>query len=98
MKKISSGTADTKIAQVLFSYWITPHSTIGHDPAEPMFGQQLSTRFDLLHPNVQEKMFKKQDKEKEYFDWSAKKWNSQELICKFEISHRVVKLNGYLES
>ena len=33
-----------------------------------MFGLQLSTRFDLLHPNVQEKVVKKQNKQKEYFD------------------------------
>ena len=33
----------------------------------------MNTRFDLLHPNVQEKVVKKQDKPKEYFDRSAKK-------------------------
>ena len=72
MKKISSGTVDTKLAQFLFSYRITPHSTTGQSPAELMFGRQLRTRFDLLHPNVQEKVVKKQDKQKEYFDRSAK--------------------------
>ena len=72
MKKIASGTVDTKLAQFLFSYRITPHSTTGQSPAELMFGRQLSTRFDLLHSNVQEKVLRKQDKQKKYFDRSAK--------------------------
>ena len=72
MKKISSGTVDTKLAQFLFSYRITPHSTTGQSPAELMFVRQLSIRFDLLHSNVQEKVLKKQDKQKKYFDRSAK--------------------------
>ena len=72
MKKIASGTVDTKLAQFLFSYRITPHSTTGQSPAELMFGRQLSTRLDLLHPNVQEKVLKKQDKQKKYFDGSPK--------------------------
>ena len=37
-----------------------------------MFRRQLSTRFDVLHSNVQEKVLKKQDKQKKYFDRSAK--------------------------
>ena len=72
MKKISSCTVDTKLAQFLFSYRITPHSITGQSLAELMFGRQLRTRFDLLHPNVQEKVVKKQDKQKEYFDRSPK--------------------------
>ena len=72
MKKIASGTIDTKLAQFLFSYRITPNSTTGQSPAEQMFERQLSTRFDLLHSNVQEKVLKKQDKQKNYFDRSAK--------------------------
>ena len=48
MKKIASGAIDTKLAQFLFSYRITPHSTTGQSPAELMFGRQLSSRFDLL--------------------------------------------------
>ena len=65
MKKISSGTMDIKLAQFLFSYQITPHSTTGQLLAELMFGQLLNIRFHLLHP--------KQDKQKEHFDRSAKK-------------------------
>ena len=38
MKKISSGTVDIKLAQFLFSYRITPHSTTGQALAELMFG------------------------------------------------------------
>ena len=52
---------------ILFSYRITPHNTTGQSPAELMFGQQLSTRFDLLHPNVQEKVVKKQDKQRVFW-------------------------------
>ena len=38
MKKISSGTVDIKLAQFLFFYQITPHSTTGQALAELMFG------------------------------------------------------------
>ena len=38
MKKIASGAIDTKLAQFLFSYRITPHSTTGQSPADLMFG------------------------------------------------------------
>ena len=38
MKKISSGTVDRKLAQFLFSYRVTPHSTTGQSLAELMFG------------------------------------------------------------
>ena len=99
MKKIASSTVDTKLAQLLFSYRITPHSTRRQSLAELMFGRQLSTRFDLLHPNVQEKVLRKQDKQRSILIDLLKSKNSQEeMMCTFGISHRAVKLNGYLES
>ena len=99
MKKISSGTVDTKLAQLLFSYQLTPHSTTGQTPAELMFGRQLSTRFDLLHLMYGRELSRNKTNKKSILIDLLKSENSQEEItCTFEISHRAVKLNGYLES
>ena len=72
MKKLSEGTIDLKLARFLFNYRITPHSTTGMSPSELMFGRQLHTRFDLLQPQLNSKVFKKQQKQKQSFDRHTK--------------------------
>ena len=46
MKKITSGTLDERLSNILFTYRTTPQFT-----AELMFGRCIRTEFDLLNPS-----------------------------------------------
>ena len=52
MKRLRSGSVDTRLARFLLKYQVTPHSTTGVSPAELMMGRKLRTQLDLLHPNT----------------------------------------------
>ena len=68
MRKLTEGTVETKLARFLLNYRTTPHSTTGMTPAELMFGRQLTTRFDLLHPELNVEIERKQQQQKKNFD------------------------------
>ncbi len=68
MKKQKDGSVDLQLAQFLISYRNTPQTTTGETPAEMMFGRQLRTRLDLIHPDMENDIRKKQQKQKEQFD------------------------------
>ena len=55
-KKVS-----TAINQFLFDYRSTPHCTTGVSPASLFYKREMKTRFDLLRPNLREKVMSKQD-------------------------------------
>ena len=68
-------TIEVKLARFLFNYRVTPHSsTAGISTVELMSGQQLRTRFGILQPDIANKAHKKQEKQKEGFDWHTKDW------------------------
>ena len=58
--KYDSGTLQLKLDQFLVTYRISPHATTGETPAKLMFGRATLTRFDLLKPDVSEKVKQKQ--------------------------------------
>ena len=41
LKKMKDGTLNDNLSQLLFTYHITPHSTIGISPSEPLMGSKL---------------------------------------------------------
>ena len=105
MKKMSEGTVETKLTRFLFSYRSTPHTTTGVSPAELMFGRRLRTRFDLLQPDTGERVLRKQEKQKDYFDRRAKQrkfeLNDNVYVRNFSpncslkwIPGKIMKLNG----
>lgn len=49
MKRLQGGTLHTRLAQFLFSYRTTPHTTTGVSPAELLMGRRLMTRLDRLY-------------------------------------------------
>ena len=51
MKKITNGTLDERLSNILFPYHTTPQSTTGQTPEELMFGRHIQAKFDLLIPS-----------------------------------------------
>ena len=53
LKKVTSGSLQTRLAQILMSYRITPQSTTRISPAELLLGRQPRTKLDPLKPNTE---------------------------------------------
>lgn len=64
VKKIVQGgeSVNNAIRNFLFDYRSTPHCTTGKTPAKLMNNRELKTRFDLLRPQLREKVNVKQEK------------------------------------
>ena len=72
MKKVTSGSIETRIARFLFSYRITPHTTTGVSPAELLMGRRLRSQLDLVRPNVRARVETKQQAQKKNHDKRTK--------------------------
>ena len=73
MKKLSSTLSlQHRLAIVLMTQHVTPHSTTGVPPAELLMKRQLTTTLERIKPNLSEKVKEKQEKQKQYHDQSAK--------------------------
>ena len=69
LKKEPGGISlETQISRFLFSYCITPHSTTGVAPSELLMGRRLRSRLDLLHPDIAERVRKRQLVQKDSHD------------------------------
>ena len=68
LKKVTSGSMNTRLAKVLFSYRITPQGTTGVSPAELLLGRRPHTRLDLLHPNTAGRVEERQQQQKQQHD------------------------------
>ena len=60
LKKTTTGSARSRLANTLFSYRLTPQSTTGISPAELLFGRRPLSRLDLLKPNTADRVEHKQ--------------------------------------
>lgn len=60
--KNDCGTIPTKLSKFLMAYRNTPHSTTNECPATLFLGRKLTTRLDLLKPNLSETVSKSQQK------------------------------------
>ena len=72
LKKVTSGSMNTRLAKVLFSHRITPQTTTGVLPAELLLGTRPRTRLDLLHPNTAKRVEEKQYQQKQQHDSKVK--------------------------
>lgn len=52
MRKCQESSLKEKIAQVLFSYRVTPQTTTGLSTAELLQGGKLRCSLDVLHPGL----------------------------------------------
>ena len=59
-RHLSSKPVKEKLAKFLIAYRNTPHSTTGVSPAQLLLGRLLSTRLDLVKPNLNRKMVNQQ--------------------------------------
>ena len=83
MKKFpSSESLEKRISKYLFLYRLTLHSTTGVPPAQHLLGRILQSQFDLIKPDLADKVCQKQEKQKLYHDSHAKR-------RKFQVSDAV---------
>ena len=54
-----SGSMEQRIAKVLMTYRMTPHSTTGVSPSELLLGRKLRSRLDLHRPNCAQRFEQK---------------------------------------
>ena len=78
--KMPGNCVTEKLQQVLFHYRLTPHSLTGRSPAEMLMGRKLRSRLDLLHPNLQSKVHKKQERMKETHDATKHQFKEGDTI------------------
>ena len=52
LKKLVSGSLETKLARFLFKHRLTPQTVRGVSPAELMFGRPLRSQLDLPQPDI----------------------------------------------
>ena len=69
---MGEGNIQTKLSRFLLGYRTTPHSTTGVPPAELLIKRKLRTQLDRLYPNVADRVWSKQFKQKAAHDYHAK--------------------------
>lgn len=72
MKKCPEGTLTTKVARVLFSYRVTPHTTTGLSPAELLLGRKLRCTLDSIHPDLSKRVRGNQERQMKDHNKKAK--------------------------
>ena len=68
LSKMKEGTLAESLFRFLTTYRNTPHATTGISPAELLLKRRRKTLFDLLHPNISDRVRLKQRAQKTYHD------------------------------
>ena len=68
IRKMQTGTLQDKIARFLFSYRNTPQSTTDTAPAQLLMGRKLRSPLDLLKPDLQGRVEREQEHQKQSHD------------------------------
>jgi hypothetical protein len=68
LKKMSTGSVETKVSRVLSMYRVTPQATTGLSPAELLFNRKVRTRLDLVMPCVEGRVEQRQMQQKLHHD------------------------------
>jgi len=82
MQKFTEGSWTDRLSHFLFHYRSTPHSTTGVTPAELLLGRKLRSRLDVLRPDVESKVMRRQMEQKRAHDRRAHN-------CVFTVGERV---------
>ena len=65
LKKMSTGSLQTKLSRFLFTYRNTPQNTTGQTPAKLLMNRRPHTHLQCLLPNTAETVASKQEKERQ---------------------------------
>jgi transposase InsO family protein len=68
IKYTQGGSIQERLSKFLFDYRITPHATTGIAPCGLLMKRNLRSRFDLLYPEIAERVEKRQLKQSECRD------------------------------
>ena len=99
LKLASRLSVDHQFANLLLSYWSTPHFTTGVPPAELFLKRQLRTRLTLLKPDQEAAVRWKQVQQKQQHDQNSKQmwtfWPGDHVaVLQFWGSEKWVPLPG----
>ena len=83
LRKADQKGLQLALTQFLLKYKTTPHPATGKTPAELIFGRQVRTRLDLLHPS--EKGLQKGEKE-ENNEWKKRTFEAGEPVWMWNYS------------
>ena len=72
LKKTTSGSMKSRLAQILFHYRLSPQTTTGVAPSELLLGRRPRSRLDLLKPHTAERVEKKQSQQKKQHDLKSR--------------------------
>ena len=61
-----------RVENFLLTYRTTPHATTGTPPCQLLMGRSLRTRWDLLKPDIEQRVSWRQSKQKERYDQHAR--------------------------
>ena len=68
LKKMTKADIKTKLSRFLFRYRCSPQSVRGTTPAELLMGRKLQGPLDLMRPDFQGRVKRKQEDQKKYHD------------------------------
>ena len=72
LKRLTGDSINTRLSRFLFNYRLTPQTTTGLTPAEMLMGRRPKSKLDLLRPDLQATVARKQEKMKEGHDKHAR--------------------------
>ena len=72
MRKLSSGSLETKLTRFLFTYRLTPHATTSQSPSEILLKRCPRSRLDVLFPNLESYVEQHQQAQKKNHDQHSK--------------------------
>ena len=72
LKKLDTGSLQSRVNSFLFKYRITPQTTTGISPAQLMMGRRLHSHLDLLLPSIADKVQRNQSLQKQTHDYHAR--------------------------
>lgn len=64
LKKMTSGSIETRVSQFLSAYWITPQTTTRLSPVKLLFNRKVRTHLDLLQLVVEKQVTQKRLQQK----------------------------------